>query len=65
MKRIMKRLLLLLLLLGCSRSEVINEPPKKEVDTMFTRARNDTTEKRIPIGFVVTVEDWEEIDINL
>ena len=61
----MKRMILLLLLLGCSRSEVINEPPKKEVDTMFTRARVDTTEKRIPIGFGVTVEDWEEIDINL
>lgn len=58
----MKRILLLLLLLGCSRSEVINEPPRECVDTMFTRARNDTTERRIPIGFGVTVEDWEEID---
>ena len=61
----MKRMILLLLLLGCSRSEVINEPPKKEVDTMFTRARNDTIDNRKPIGFGVTVEDWEEIDINL
>lgn len=52
---------ILLLLLGCSRSEVINEPPKKEVDTMFTRVRVDTTEKRRPIGFGVTVEGWEEI----
>jgi hypothetical protein len=55
----MKRILLLLLLLGCSRSEVINEPPREFVDTMFTRARNDTTERRIPIGFGVTVEDWK------
>ena len=57
----MKRLLLLLLLLSCSRSEVINEPPRKEVDTMVTRARVDTTEKRRPIGFGVAVEGWEEI----
>lgn len=55
----MKRILLLLPLLGCSRSEVINEPPRKVDDTMFTRARNDTIERRIPIGFGVTVEDWE------
>lgn len=62
----MKRMILLLLLLGCSRSEVINEPPREFVDTMLTRARNDTTERRIPIGFGVTVEGWEEtIDINL
>lgn len=58
----MKRMILLLLLLGCSRSEVINEPPRECVDTMLTRARNDTTERRIPIGFGVTVEGWEEIN---
>lgn len=62
----MKRLLLLLLLLGCSRSEVINEPPREEVDTavMMRKPRppKDTTEKRIPIGFGVTVEDWEETE---
>lgn len=56
----MKRLALLLLLLGCSRSEVINEPYRQETDTTCTKVAKEKEKPNKPIGFGVTVEDWEE-----
>lgn len=66
----MKWIVLLLLLCGCSKSVVIDMPKTRAADTTeyIPIERNDTTETSdVPIGFDVSVEGWEdtEIDINL
>lgn len=60
----------LLLLAGCSMSEVIDryEPRQADTSVYVPRQRKDTTRvdstivdtTRIPISFDVYVEDWEE-----
>lgn len=62
----MKRLLLLLLLSSCIQTEVLHAPITKNIDTSVYRPPKpprDTT--RIPIGFDVSVEEWEGKDIEL
>lgn len=74
----MKRLLLLLFLTSCVKTEVINEavpqidtvrmykphrPPHPPVPPSDTTEVNDTT--RVPIGFDPSVGDWDEEDIDL
>jgi hypothetical protein len=65
----MRYILILLLLTSCSLSEVLETPmPRTKSDTTYIPRQLDTTETSdIPIGFEVTIEDWEdtEIDINL
>jgi hypothetical protein len=65
----MRYILILLLLTSCSLSEVLEMPkPRTKTDTTYIPRQLDTTETSdIPIGFEVTIEDWEdtEIDINL
>ena len=58
----MKRLLLLLLLTSCSMSELIDTPlPRTKVDTTYIPRQIDTTQTSgVPIGFDVTISDWEE-----
>lgn len=50
-------------------SEVLEIPkPRTKTDTTYIPRQKDTTEtSNVPIGFDVTVEGWEdtEIDINL
>lgn len=62
-------LLLLLLLTSCSHSIVIDMPRTKADTTEYIPIeRNDTTETSgVPVTFDVSVEGWEdiEIDINL
>ena len=55
-------ILLLILLISCSKSEVVTMPPQtKSTDTTYTpRVKADTTEKRHPIRFEVTIKDWED-----
>lgn len=65
-----KGIVLLLLLCGCSKSAVIDMPKTRAADTTeyIPIERNDTTETSgVPITFDVSVEGWEdiEIDINL
>ena len=60
-------LLLLLLLTSCSFSEVIETPKTEDVDTLTMmrkphRPPKDTTERH-PIGFGVTLEEWENISL--
>lgn len=75
----MKRLFLILILTSCISTEALNAPEVEQVDTvqMYKRAHNppppvppmDTTEvndtTRVPIGFDVEVEDWDEKVIEL
>ena len=66
----MDRLLLLLFLLtSCSMSEVLDMPkPRTKVDTTYIPRAVDTLGiSDVPIGFEVSVDEWEdeEIDINL
>lgn len=63
-------LALLLLASGCAKTELLNAPEPKVVDTVVVKARPkphrpqiDTT--RVPIGFDVEVEDWDEKVIEL
>ena len=63
-------LLLLHLLTSCMKTEVIEAPITKSIDTVVVKARPkphrpqiDTT--RVPIGFDVEVEDWDEKVIEL
>ena len=55
------------LLGGCSRSIVIDMPKTKADTTEYIPIeRNDTTETSgVPIGFDVTVEDWEGIEMEI
>lgn len=63
-------LALLLLAAGCSKTELLNAPEPKVVDTVVVKARPkphrpqvDTT--RVPIVFDVDVENWDEKVVNL
>ena len=63
-------LFLLLLLTSCMKTEVIEAPMTKSIDTVVVKARPkpnrpqiDTA--RVPIGFDVEVEDWDEKVIEL
>ena len=57
-------LLIILLLSSCSKSEVIEMPLTKGIDTTYTPRAADSTETREPIRFDVGIEDWGEITIN-
>ena len=59
-----------LLMTSCMKTEVIEAPMTKSIDTVVVKARPkphrpqvDTT--RVPIGFDVEVEDWDEKVIEL
>jgi hypothetical protein len=62
--------LLLITLTSCMRIEVVSEPVIKTIDTTSTLSVVDTVsvkiadtiDKRQPIGFTVTVKDWEYVD---
>lgn len=58
-------LLILLLLAGCSKSEVLISPPQTEsTDTTYTpRAKSVDTTKMHPIRFDVHITDWVEENI--
>jgi hypothetical protein len=62
-------LLLLFLLTSCSMSEVLETPtPRTKSDTIYTPRAVDTLKlSDRPIGFEVSVDEWEDedIDINL
>ena len=62
-------LLLLLLLTSCSMSEVLETPlPRTKADTTYHPRQIDTLSvSDVPIAFEVSVDEWEdeEIDINL
>lgn len=53
-------LLIILLLSACSKSEVVDMPITKGVDTTYTPRVVDSTETRKPIMFDVGIEDWEK-----
>ena len=62
-------LLLLFLITSCSMSEVLETPlPRTKSDTTYTPRAVDTLKlSDRPIGFEVSVDEWEDedIDINL
>lgn len=72
-KFVIKKLIeitLLLILSSCMKTELLNAPEPKVVDTVVVKARPkphrpqvDTT--RVPIVFDVEVEDWDEKVVNL
>lgn len=67
----MVALLILLVFVSCSKTEVLNAPNPQSVDTLIKAHRDfrkdiipqDTT--RVPITFNPSVEDWEEQDIEM
>ena len=56
-------ILFLLVFGNCSKSELINEPIKREIDTVFTKIGMDEYDneehQKVPIGFDVNVENWD------
>lgn len=66
----MKRLVILLLLSSCMKTEIINEqipeedilPIKQRKELVIDTVKVDTT--RVPIIFNPIVEDWNETEIN-
>lgn len=74
-KFVIKKLIeitLLLILSSCMKTELLNAPEPKVVDTVVVKASRpkppkpeepDTT--RVPIGFDVEVEDWDKKVIEL
>lgn len=57
-------ILLLLILYGCSMSEVVEQSPQtKSVDTIYIK-KADTIDRRIPIRFDITIEDWKDERID-
>lgn len=75
----MKRLVILLCLASCMKTEVLNAPEVEQIDTVLMRKPHrpphppvppsDTTEvndtTRVPIGFNPSVGDWDEQDVEL
>ena len=65
----MKRLVILLLLSSCMKTEIINEqipeedilPIKQRKELVIDTVKVDTT--RVPITFNPSVEDWEETNL--
>jgi hypothetical protein len=57
-----KGIVLLLLLTSCSMSEVLETPqPRTKADTTYTPRAVDTLKlSDVPIGFEVSVDEWEE-----
>lgn len=55
----------LLFLCGCSQSTVLDVPkPRTKVDTTYIPREIDTTQTSdVPIGFDVSVDDWDEEEI--
>lgn len=67
----MKWLLILFLITSCIRTEILNAPIEREIDTIsVTRADTtiveppDTTYK-VPIGFNPSVGGWNGADIDI
>lgn len=67
----MKRLVVLLLLSSCMKTEIINEqiseeailPIKQRKELVIDTVKVDTT--RVPITFNPTVEDWNETETEI
>lgn len=58
----MKRIIALLMLTGCSASELVDIcPMETKTDTTQYIPRRDSTE-RVEITFLVTINEWEEHD---
>lgn len=65
----MKRLVILLLLSSCMKTQIINEqipeedilPIKQRKELVIDTVNVDTT--RVPITFNPSVEDWEETNL--
>ena len=59
-------LIILLLLAGCSKSEVVSIPTQMEIrDTTYTpRSKSTDTTKRYPIQFDIHITDWEDVEVN-
>lgn len=58
-------LILLILLVGCSRSEVVETPPRELPQEEYTpKTKADSTDNRVPISFSVGVEGWKELIIE-
>lgn len=58
-------ILLLILLVSCTKSEVISMPPQAtDIDTVYTPKVKADTIKKIPIRFDVAIKDWEDYDID-
>lgn len=64
-------IILILLFMSCIRTEVINAPEPRGIDTVFVKPTktyidttfiniSDSTDNRVPISFDPTVEDWED-----
>lgn len=70
--RICRCLVVLLLLpISCIKTEIINAPEPRGIDTVFVKPTktyidtiytnvSDSTDYKVPIGFNPSVEDWEE-----
>lgn len=58
-------LLIILLLSGCSMSEILEQAaPRTKSDTTYTpRQKDNIAESGIPIAFEVSVEDWDNTEI--
>ena len=66
------KLMLLLLLMGCCKTEILNAPKPivEQTDTTkrVVRTETDTTRKnepRVPIGWNPSVENWTETTVEL
>lgn len=63
----MKRLVILLLLSSCMKTEVVNAPIQK--DTLVYKPRKENIEiidtTRVPITFTPTVQDWSDTTITI
>lgn len=62
-----KAVAILLLLVGCSLSEVIDAPVQQEPETYAPRKRQtDSTQRdtaRVPISFDVSIDNWGDEEV--
>lgn len=65
-------LIILLLLTGCCKTEIINAPIRMPTDTTVTKTHKDfPTDSvevgdtaRVPIGWSPSVDDWDETNVE-
>lgn len=56
-------LLIIMLVTSCSKSEVINLPQTRGIDTTYTPRTKTQDSTKVKIDFKVTVTPWSEVEI--
>lgn len=57
-------LLIIMLVTSCSKSEVINLPQTRDIDTTYTPSVKSEDTTKVKIGFEISITPWQEVEIK-